>query len=279
MTTLPSTDSQKIAQFQRTVWDYYRHSKRTMPWRKESTPYFVLVSELMLQQTQVARVHAKFATFIREFPTLADLAAAPLGDVLAAWIGLGYNRRAKFLWQAAQAVVRDFGGEVPRSQKELTSLPGIGQNTAGAILAYAFNEPTVFIETNIRTVFIHHFFGDDSREVTDDQLRQVVAQALPLENPREWYWALMDYGTHLKSSVGGQMHRVSGYKPQSRFEGSKRQVRGQVLKELLAHKKLGLAELAGLIPDNRLAQVCDDLAKEGLIHRRGGTWHLTDARD
>lgn len=275
MSTPVLTNPTRIAAFQKTVWDYYRAHKRTMPWRKEPTPYAVLVSEMMLQQTQVARVQQKFTTFIRTFPNIKDLARVPLAEVLAAWSGLGYNRRAKFLWQAAGIIMDDFGGEIPRTQADLSRLPGVGANTAGAILAYAYNEPAVFVETNIRTAFIHHFFNGHPGAVDDESLRQLVAEALPVENPREWYWALMDYGTHLKATVGGQLHRVKGYKIQSRFEGSQRQIRGQVLKELLQHRGLTIEELAAFIPDNRVNEVCQSLSKEGLITCRGGIWHLT----
>jgi A/G-specific adenine glycosylase len=277
MTILTSISPSAIAAFQKMVWDYYRENHRLMPWRRTPTPYYVLVSEMMLQQTQVARVHAKFATFIRKFPDIQALATAPLGDVLEAWSGLGYNRRAKFLWQAAQAIVRDHNGEVPRSQQALVKLAGIGPNTAGAILAYAYNEPTVFIETNIRTVFIHHFFNDHTDAVADDELRQIVAAALPVENPREWYWALMDYGTALKATVGGHLQRVKAYRPQSAFKGSRRQLRGQVLKELVAHKHLTATELAALIPDDRLPEVCAALVAEGLIVSRKAAYYLTDS--
>lgn len=264
-----------VAAFQQTVWTYYKAHKRHMPWRKEPAPYFVLVSEMMLQQTQVTRVRQKFAAFIRTFPTVAALAHAPLSDVLAAWSGLGYNRRAKFLWKAAQMIERDYGGEVPRTQHDLVALPGVGPNTAGAILAYAFNEPSVFVETNIRTAFIHHFFADNAETVDDSTLRHLVAQAVPLQNPREWYWALMDYGAHLKATTGAQLHRVKGYQTQSRFQGSRRQIRGQVLKELLAHGHLAPAELSALIPDDRLPDVCQTLAREGLIIHKHGEWYLT----
>lgn len=277
MTTLDSIKPQDIADFQHTVWDFYRRHQRVMPWRTEPTPYYVLVSEMMLQQTQVTRVLAKFPSFIRHFPTVNDLAAAKLSDVIAAWSGLGYNRRAKFLWESAQKIVRDFGGEVPKNQTDLTQLPGIGQNTAGAILAYAYNEPTVFIETNIRSVYIYHFFAMTSDLVSDAELRSVIAATVPAESPRQWYWALMDYGTHLKATVGGQLHRVKQYTPQSAFEGSRRQVRGQVLKELLAHHELSEHELAGLILDDRLPEVCAALLAEGLISRRGQRLHLTDS--
>lgn len=277
MITSPLIDTEQTARFQRTVWDFYRANRRPMPWRAEPTPYYVLVSELMLQQTQVARVLAKFPPFIRRFPDIARLAAAPLSEVLAAWSGLGYNRRAKFLHGAAQMIMKDFNGQVPHTQTDLLRLPGVGANTAGAILAYAYNEPTVFIETNIRTVYIHHFFNDSADAVADDQLRHVIAATLPPENPREWYWALMDYGTHLKATVGGQLHRVKQYRPQSKFEGSRRQVRGQVLKVLLASQKASLAELAAHIPDDRLLAVCDELISEGLITAKAGLLRLTDS--
>lgn len=259
------------------VWDFYRAHRRDMPWRQEPAPYHVLVSELMLQQTQVARVQAKFVTFVRRFPTLEDLATAPLADVLAAWSGLGYNRRAKFLWQAAQVVHNDYAGQVPRTQKELVKLPGVGINTAGAILAYAYNEPVVFIETNIRTVFIHHFFTDSQDAVSDAELRGLVAVTLPLENPREWYWALMDYGTELKSTVGAQLERVKNHRPQSTFKGSRRQVRGQIIRLLVEQRHVPEAELKLLIIDPRVQEVCEELIAEGMIVRRDDELHLTDS--
>jgi A/G-specific adenine glycosylase len=277
MTILTSISPDKISKFQKIVWDFYRTRRRAMPWRAEPTPYYVMVSELMLQQTQVARVMGKFPVFVRRFPTIQDLAAAQLGEVLEVWSGLGYNRRAKFLWQAAQVVVRDFGGEIPRGQKELVKLPGIGVNTAGAILAYAYNEPAVFIETNVRTVFIHHFFDDNMNAVADDELRQVVAAALPLENPREWYWAVMDYGTELKSSIGAQLHRVKNYRPQSTFKGSRREVRGKVIKTLVEQRGATMQDLSALIFDERLEEVCESLVAEGMITRRGDAFYLTDA--
>ncbi len=248
--------------------------KRSMPWRTEPMPYFVLVSEMMLQQTQVSRVVPKFNEFVQRFPDIASLANAPLSDVLARWSGLGYNRRAKFLWQAAQMVQKDFNGAVPRSVDQLTKLPGIGPNTAGAIMAYAYNEPTVFIETNIRTVFIHHFFNDHAHVITDAQLRDVVARYVPATNVREWYWALMDYGTHLKSSVGTYLERANAYRPQSKFEGSRRQVRGQVLRALLKNR-LSPQQLATIVPDPRLTEVLGALEQEGLIQHRAGAVYLT----
>jgi A/G-specific adenine glycosylase len=264
----------QITDFQETVWDYYRAHKRTMPWRDEPTPYHVLVSEIMLQQTQVPRVMPKYAEFMARFPDITSLAVAPLADVLTHWNGLGYNRRAKFLHEAAKAVVQNHSGTLPGNYDSLVALPGIGPNTAGAILAYAFQEPAVFIETNIRTVIIYHFFADIDDKITDTQIKEVMQQAMPRDTPREWYWALMDYGTHLKTTVGGQLQRVHGYKKQSKFQGSRRQVRGLVLKTLLASAQT-TAELNTFVADDRLAGVLADMQKEGLIARTNDTWHLT----
>lgn len=254
---------EQIYQFQNTVWQYYATHKRVMPWRASTEPYHVWVSELMLQQTQVERVAPKFLAFIEQFPTPQALAAAPLAGVLAAWSGLGYNRRAKFLHAAAKQVVAVHGGVLPKSQAALVALPGIGKNTAGAIMAYAFNQPVVYVETNIRSVYIHHFC--QSLEQVDDALiTSLAGQTLDAQNPREWYWALMDYGAYIKKSFGNNIGRSKHYKKQSRFEGSLRQVRGKVIK-LLAEHPQGQSELGTVIADDRLPAVLADLRREGLI--------------
>lgn len=150
---------QKIRAFRAAVWKYFHVSGRhNLPWRKTKDPYKILVSELMLQQTQVSRVLVKYAEFLKAFPTLESLARAPLGGVLKVWQGLGYNRRAKFLHQLAKVVVAESGGRLPRTETELLNLPGIGKATAAAILAFAFNQPVLYLETNVRSVFLHHFF-------------------------------------------------------------------------------------------------------------------------
>ena len=263
--------------FREAVWDYYRSHARRMPWRDEPTPYHVLVSELMLQQTQVGRVLPKYKAFVRHFPSVESLAAAPLADVLGEWSGLGYNRRAKFLHAAAQMVAREFGGRLPDSLEELTKLPGLGRNTAGAILAYAFNRPVVFVETNVRTVFIHHFFAD--RESVDDkELLPLVEQTCDAEHPREWYWALMDYGTHLKQTAGNNVAQSRHYVRQSKFEGSRRQVRGRILKRLVGGSQ-PIAELLAQEVDERTADVLGDLKREGFIEERGGQIRLTGSSE
>lgn len=272
-----------ITEFQQAVWQYYdRHGRHQLPWRLPDAtgrfdPYRILVSEVMLQQTQVGRVIPKYDQFLARFPTVQALAQASLGEVLIAWQGLGYNRRAKFLWQAAQMVTDEYGGEFPPDQEELTQLPGIGVNTAGAVIAYAFNQPVTFIETNIRTVFIHHFFGD--REgVHDKEVVELVAATLPDGNAadiRLWYWALMDYGSHLKQTVGNKSRASKSYAKQSPFAGSRRAVRGAVIRYLSqAGQGVPTDGLAKIITDPRLPDVLQDLQAEGLIRKRAKQYWL-----
>lgn len=255
--------SAEVTTFQNTVWDYFARHRRNMPWREHLEPYAIMVSEIMLQQTQVDRVRPKFEAFMKRFPTVQALAAAPLSDVLAMWSGLGYNRRAKFLHGAAKEVVERYNGKMPGSQQELATLPGIGPNTAGAIVAYAFNQPVVFIETNIRSVLLHHFFGD-AEKVTEAALQKVAIQVLDTTRPREWYWALMDYGTFIKKTFGNNIAKAHSYRKQSKFEGSLRQVRGRVI-ALLVEAPRTAEELAVAITDERLPQVLTQLHTEKLI--------------
>lgn len=264
--------------FQKQVWAYYTdHGRHDLPWRNPEPngsfdAYKILVSELMLQQTQVTRIIPKFHQFLDVFPSLELLAAAPLSAVLIAWSGLGYNRRAKFLQQAAQLIVRDFGGAFPTTMSQLVTLPGVGSNTAGAVLAYAFNEPVAFVETNIRTVFIHHFFKDQAA-VSDKDIRELVIKTLDTTNPRVWYWALMDYGSFLKKSVGNTSIASKSYAKQPAFGSSRRQIRGHVLR-LLAQGPQTVAALGAAIADERLQAVLTDLVHEGLIQKDGSIYQL-----
>ncbi len=260
--------NQDIQLFTETVWNHYAHSARDLPWRRPEAddrfdPYKIMVSEMMLQQTQVSRVIPKYQQFLEVFPDVSSLAAATFGDVLRVWTGLGYNRRAKFLHQAAQEIQERFDGAVPSDIVLLESLPGIGKNTAAAIRVYAFNEPEVFIETNIRTVFIHHFFAG-TNEVHDKDLLPLITESLDRDNPREWYWALMDYGTFLKTTEGNVSRRSTTYKKQSTFEGSRRQLRAWILRQLLEGPKT-LDELAAENNDTRLQEVLSALESEKLI--------------
>jgi A/G-specific adenine glycosylase len=272
--TMQLTD-QQISSFQSVVWEYYRQQGRELPWREDPTPYQVLVSELMLQQTQVSRVIPKYNAFLYTCPNIAVLAEESLGEVLTLWSGLGYNRRAKFLHLAAVMVVRDYNGILPQTTEELIKLPGIGKNTAGAIMAYAFNKPVVFVETNIRTVFFHHFFTDASATVSDKELEGLVGQTLDRENPREWYWALMDYGTYLKKTAGARLNSSKHYVKQSPLKGSLREMRGRIIKKLVSGPLQLHALEDAVIADERFDVALKSLIAEGMVSQKGKLICLT----
>lgn len=270
--------SQPYQDFQEVVWDYYRHNGRDMPWRQPEAngsfdPYKIMVSEIMLQQTQVSRVIPKYEAFIARFPNIQQLAQAPLAEVLGEWSGLGYNRRAKFLHQAAQYITNEEKSKFPETLNTLSNLPGVGEHTAGAIMVYAYNQPVAFLETNIRTVYIHHFFADHPDLVSDKQLLPLVTDTIDLENPREWFWALMDYGSYLKATVGNVSRQSKHYTKQSTFKGSKRQIRGQIIQLLVIAPKSEMA-LTKAIPDPRLSEILNDLQKEGLITKHAKQYRL-----
>lgn len=267
----------KQQKFVSTVWQYYDQNRRILPWREarsgeDSYPYKVLVSEVMLQQTQAQRVIEPYQRFIKRFPNIEDLAKANVGDVIREWQGLGYNRRAKYLHDCARIINSSHQNYIPNSIDGLVKLPGIGKNTAGAIVAYAYNDPAIFIETNVRTVYIHHFF-EKVEHVSDAEIEVLLEQTVNRENPREWYWALMDYGTHLKKTIGNANKKSKHYQKQSKFEGSKRQVRGKILK-LLSNQPLDKEDLLRLIDDQRVVDTLDDLCREGLIRKKGQRYCL-----
>lgn len=250
------------------------HGRHQLPWRKTDNPYRILVSEVMLQQTQVPRVIEKYREFLREFPTVAALAEAPLSRVLANWSGLGYNRRAKFLHDAAKAVVSSYNGKIPAVYSELVELPGIGPYTASAVAVFAYNQPEVLIETNIRTVFIHEFFPDEEK-VSDAELLPHIQAAMKTQNPREWYWALMDYGSHIKKLHGNSARRSKAYVRQSPFAGSLRQVRGAIVRTLHAGPRSAAAlakELA--YPLERIEEALSALAADELIFKQRTRWSI-----
>jgi len=261
-----SRDDQGIGAFQNLVLSRYRASARKFPWRETTDPYAILVSEIMLQQTQVGRVTEKFPVFLTAFPDFATLAAAPLADVLAAWQGMGYNRRAMALQKCARIVADEHGGQLPDDPTILATFPGIGKATAASICAYAFNSPVIFIETNIRRVFIHHFF-DDGGTISDDAILPLVETALYRPDPREWYNALMDYGTDLAKSVPNPNRRSRHYTKQSAFEGSDREIRGKLLKLLVANGTMTRVSLIGTLAEDpeRTKRILSALETEGFI--------------
>jgi len=238
-----------------------RYGRHSLPWRQTTDPYAILVSEVMLQQTQVDRVVPYFTRWMEAFPTPAELAKAPLTDVLALWSGLGYNRRAKFLHEAAKCIVARHEGVVPSAYEELRALPGVGEYTAKAVRVFAFDEPEVLIETNVRSVFIHHFFPR-ARSVSDARLIPLIAAALDTRRPREWYAALMDYGTFLKATTPNPSRKSRHHTKQSRFAGSLREVRGAILKAFIG--KSDLARVRTAYP-TRFDEAYRALVREGFI--------------
>lgn len=265
----------RIKRFQKKIWGYYRKHSRNLPWRKTRNPYRILVSEIMLQQTQVERVREKYHPFIKQFPSFASLAEAPLKDVLAVWKGLGYNRRAIVLKQIAERVISHYDGMLPSSIDELIKFRGIGKATAGAIAAFAFNQPTVFIETNIRRVFLHDFFHDRTN-VADLELLPLVEKSVDQSNPREWYYALMDYGTMLKKEIMNPNRRSLHYQRQTPFEGSQRQLRGFILSELLAFSKVTELSIISKCKKERqeVQNVLEQLRREGFIRKEKNTYSI-----
>lgn len=259
----------EIDDFRSAVWAYYKERARTnLPWRKTKDPYKILVSEVMLQQTQVPRVIDKYKEFLNLFPTVHVLANARLSDVLKAWNGLGYNRRAKYLHEAAQAIAHQYGGSV----KDATSakkLPGVGPYTKAAVRIFAFNEPHTVIETNVRAAYIHHFFPD-KEHVYDKEIVPYIEKAAEGQDPREWHWALMDYGVYIKKTHQNPARKSKSYARQSKFEGSMRQVRGAILRAL--HEGKSIQEL--LYDQKRMKAALESLQKDGLIAKQGKGWRI-----
>lgn len=265
-----------VVKFKALVWRYYRvHGRHDLPWRKTHDQYRILVSEVMLQQTQVDRVIPLYKSFIKQFPTAKKLAAAPLAEVLKSWQGLGYNRRAKMLHSAAKELTSMGKFNFPILVAELEKLPGVGPYTARAVVAFALNQDVIVIETNIRTVVIHHFFPK-TEKVSDIEIENILVQVLPKGKSREWYSALMDYGAHLKHSGISHNAKSRGYAKQSKFTGSLREARGALVRAL-AEKSFSRATLVNLLGSTRRAQMqeaLDALCTEGLVQTKRGRYVL-----
>ncbi len=260
-----------IPQFQKTIWQYYKRHKRELPWRNIRDPYKILVSEVMLQQIQVPRVEVKYKSFLKKFPTIQALATASLKDVLVEWQGLGYNRRALFLKNCAEVIVKEFKGKFPKDIKTLETLPGIGPVTAGDIAAFVWDERVVVIETNIRSVFIHFFFSEkkQKKKIHDKDILPLIEDTLPKKNIREWYYALFDYGTFLKKSSNPNRNSAH-YVKQSKFIGSNRQKRAAVLQYILNNPKTATELVIQKIlkyDKERIPTILNDLEKEGFIKK------------
>ncbi len=262
---------QQRSTFQCKVRDYYHQHGRTLPWRQTTDPYKILISEIMLQQTQVDRVTPYYTTWISRWPTVTDLAQAPRKDVLQAWLGLGYNNRAMRLHAAAKIIAEKYQGNVLKALEE-EKLPGIGPYTKKAVRIFAANANMVTIDTNIRRILIHEFKLLSS--VADKDLEALALQCLPKGRSREWHNALMDYGATLLTS------RKTGIRPkttQTRFEGSDRQLRAKLLRIFLrSSEPRTLKELAALCSRSslRLTHILNTMVRDGLVEKRKGSYTI-----
>ena len=265
----PSQETIRL--FRKIIKSYYRKEGRhSLPWRLTDDPYCILVSEIMLQQTQVDRVIDKYNAFITRFPNFRTLSRASLRSVLKAWQGLGYNRRAVALHTLAKEVVKNMEGQLPSSPDILETLPGIGKATAASICAFAFNKPVVFIETNIRRVFIHFFFHDKTN-VSDKEILPLVKKSLDPSNAGQWYSALMDYGSMMKKSIPNPNIKSRHYSRQSPFEGSNRQLRGKIIRFVTDAGTMTEARLLQQTGDapEKVRAVLKQLQQEGFLQKIG----------
>lgn len=271
-----------ISSFRRKILDRYAKNGRDLPWRGTHDPYKILVSEIMLQQTQVSRVLPKYQLFLQEFPTVATLAKAPDAKLLEVWSGLGYWRRAKFLKAATQEIITTHAGKFPKTPIELQKLPGVGPYTAGAVACFAFGSIEPFIDTNIRRVYLHFFFPDQE-DVSDNDILPFAQKAIWKQDPRTWGWALFDYGAmELKSTTINKRSRH--YAKQSKFAGSFRSFRAKAIKRLLAEPRKELSEdmlldfldeeLRAAEKDWSAQEVLEALVKDRMINKSHNQYSL-----
>ncbi len=267
-----------IQRFQNIILSFYLNHGRPFPWRNTHNPYHILVSEMMLQQTQTDRVVPKYEQFIQRFPDIDSLADAAFKEVFLLWQGLGYNRRALALHKTAILIRDNYHGTVPTTVDKLCMLPGLGPYSARAILAFAYNQPTVFIETNIRNVYTYFFF-QDATAVHDKELEPLIEKTLYAHDPRTWYYALMDYGVMLKKKYPYLNKKSKHYLKQSRFQGSNRQIRGMILKTFLTDSELNVRELHKKLslPLNKIEPILVQLVNEGLLIQKDHYFTLPES--
>jgi A/G-specific adenine glycosylase len=257
-----ATIQDDVEAFQEKVMNWWAENARDLPWRQDPSPYKVLVSEVMLQQTQVSRVVPKFEEFLAVYPTVESLAKAKTKQLLKVWSGLGYNRRAIWLREAAQQIVER--KEFPQNVRDLQSLKGIGSYTSRSILIFAFNKDLAAVDTNIRRVLIASGFADEN--MSDTELQSVADRVLLKGRSRDWHNALMDFGSqvHTSSSTG-----ISPLSTQPCYEGSSRQIRGAIIRTLTESDELSIQELQSLldceIDDTKLREIVHQLITDGLV--------------
>ncbi len=261
------------------IMDFYRAHGRGFVWRETSDPYHVLLSEMMLQQTQTSRVLPKYELFLSLWPTLEELAVSALDELLYHWKGLGYNRRALNLRKCA-IISNQWGWTLPREQEQLRSLPGVGKATAAAIGAFSFQERTIYLETNIRRVILSCFFPEED-QVKDKELEKVLENLiLRVDDPKHWYYALMDYGVLLKYLLPNANIRSAHYAKQAKFKNSNRQIRGQLihlLSETGAKEKRDILTILSHFEEERVSYCLVQLQKEGFVEEKSEVYRIAKA--
>ena len=294
---------EKMKQLNEALFQWFKkYGRHDLPWRKTNDPYKILVSEVMLQQTQGSRALSKYDEFLKTFPSIKALAAAPLGAVLRAWSGLGYNRRAKYLWECARIVNAKYSGEFPKSFETLQELPGIGRGTAAALMSFAFGGDEPMIDTNIRRIIVRIFFlqrksshniGSISRSYDTTNLDYVLykftKQIIPKGRGRDWNWAMMDVGALVCTAkhhddaacpfqkLHGAVEDFQYKKPQKKFKGSDRYYRGKIIAALAcAPQGLASSRMRDIVKvsEQKFDAVVDGLHREGLVVRQRGKMQL-----
>ena len=256
----------KRAKLQNKILSFYNKNKRNLPWRKTKNPYPILLSEVMLQQTQVDRVIPYYERFLKQFPNFKTLAKAKKTTLLKLWQGLGYNNRILRLQLLAKEVISNHKGTLPKTEQDLINLPGIGPYTAHAILAFAYNKPAPVMDTNIRRVLIHEL--NLKEDINLEHLKQIALQVIPKNKSSIWHNALMDYGALEKTAKATGIESLS---KQSTFEGSNRQVRGEIIRLLLKQKQINLSKLNKQLNRNNLDEIVNKMIKEGVIIIKSNT--------
>ena len=279
-------------QFQRHILSWYRKNRRDLPFRtsirwdkgnphypkkldRGLTPYHILVSEIMLQQTQIPRVLEKFPEFMETFPDWRTLARADTQKLFTVWQGMGYWRRALYLRECANEVAHSYGGTLPKDPEVLMTLPGIGPYTSHAISCFAYQNPDAFIDTNIRRVFISFFFPNKS-EVSDKEILAIAQEAVWVPNPREWHYALMDYGSIVLGNTRTLNKQSRHYSRQSKFEGSFRSYRAEVIRYLTQNKNATLGVLDKHLSPSpyKTKEILAALVKDNIIQKKKSYWTL-----
>lgn len=267
--------SKNIRTFHKKIFDWWASHRRDLPWRHTHDPYKIMISEIMLQQTQVSRVLAKYEEFIRAYPTAKSLAQAKTSDVLKLWKGMGYNRRALYLKKAAESVTEIYKGVFPNTEETLHKLPGIGLYTARAILVFAYKKDVAMVDTNIRQIITHFFFTDEKQ--TEKIIQETADKLVPKGKSWEWHQALMDFGAlELKkldrTPYFPYLPDLPDHPKKQPFRESTRFFRGRIM-DLVREKKWKKKDLVKFLKDefDRDADasklLLQGLLKDGLIVR------------